>query len=111
MDTTDYPSLPNLARMHSRLAADARRVEQLVASAEFDAIERLFLATTVEDWSGVALACQLLAQLSPTEISPEVFSQAQAVSQELATTTQRTPPHLPHLLAACHAFRTKTRSS
>ena len=60
MDTTDYPSLPNLARMHSRwrqIVAGWMQIE-----AQLDAIERLFYATTAEDWPGVAQASKLICR-------------------------------------------------
>lgn len=110
MDTTDYPSLPNLARMHSRLAADSRRVAMLV-EAQLDAIERLFDATTAENWQGVAQASKVLAELTPEEVGPEVVNEAKLVYEEMThpATEMREPKHLVKLLAACRAVRCRTR--
>ncbi len=110
MDTTDYPSLPNLARMHSRLAADSRRVESVV-DAHLDAIERLFYATTAEDWSGVAQASKLLSELSLDKVGPEVVREAKLVYEEMkhSASEMRQPKHLAQLLAACRAVQSRTR--
>jgi len=67
MDTNQYPSLPNLSQMHSRLASNSRRVEAVVDS-QLDGIERLFSAATAEDWEAVAKATRYLADLEPDQI-------------------------------------------
>jgi hypothetical protein len=111
MDTTDYPSLPNLARMNARLAIDARRVEQVVEQ-QLDFIERLFQATIAEDWLGVASVTRILANLRPEEASPEVIDEARKLYQELIhdATGLKHPKHLTGLLEACRAVRSRTRS-
>ena len=111
MDTTNYPSLPNLARIHARLAADARRVEQIV-DRQLDVIERLFHATIAEDWIGVASATRVLADLSPEEVGPEVVDEARKVYEELVhdATGLKHPKHLSGLLEACRAVRSRPRS-
>ena len=110
MDTTDYPSLPNLVRMHSRLAADSRRV-QAVVEAQLDAIEQLFYATTAEDWQGVAQASKLLSELAPEEIGTEVVNEARLVYEEMThpVSEMRPPRHLEQLLAACRTARSRRR--
>jgi hypothetical protein len=111
MDTTNYPSLPNLARIHARLATDARRVEQIVEQ-QLDIIERLFHATIAEDWLGVASVTRILANLKPEEASPEIINEARKLYQELIhdATGLKHPKHLTGLLEACRAVRTRTRS-
>ncbi|QEG36832.1 hypothetical protein [Bythopirellula goksoeyrii] len=110
MDTTDYPSLPNLARMHSRLAVDSRRVNDIV-DAQLDAIERLFHATTAEDWQGIALASKMLSELTPEEVGPEVVLEAKLVYEEMthSASEMRRPKHLGRLLDACRAVRSRAR--
>ncbi len=116
MDTADYPSLPNLARMHSRLAVDSRRVEQLV-DRHLDAIERLFDAAVAEDWSGIASATKMLAGLSPEAttadvVSADVLNEARQLYEELTHTPRGTkqPKHLAGLLDACRRFRLSRRA-
>lgn len=110
MDTTEYPSLPNLARMHARLAEDSRRVERIV-DGQMDVIERLFHATTAQDWKSVANVSRTLASLEPEFVSEEVVSHARQVYEELAHTAGNLnqPKHLAALLAACRAVRIRTR--
>ncbi len=110
MDTTDYPSLPSLARIHARLARDCRRVTEIV-DGQLDVIEQLFHATTAEDWAGVAKATQILASLEPAEVGAEVVSEARKLSEELthAQAGLKQPKHLANLLAACRAARSRTR--
>lgn len=109
MDTSDYPSLPNLARMHARLAADSRQVERIINS-QLDAIERLFYASTLEDWQAVASVSRQLASCSSEEVSPEVVQQAQQLLEELNTHPAaglKQPKHLAGLLAACREVRAR----
>lgn len=112
MDTTDYPLLPNLARIHVQLAADSRRVEQIVAgqlesSGQLDVIEQLFHATTTEDWAGVTNATRILANLNPEDVSEEIVNEARQLYDELthAKAGLKQPKHLANLLAACRAIR------
>ena len=106
MDTSDYPSLPNLAQVHARLAANSRRVESAV-DAQLDGIERLFMATTAGDWEAIAEASRYLAKQDPGHLDGEVIRQARQVCDELAQARSRTQPpnHLATLLAACRAVR------
>ncbi len=117
MDTTDYPSLPSLARIHVQLVADSRRVEQIVAgqlkaTGELDVIEQLFHATTTEDWAGVTNATRILANLKPEEVSAEVVSEARQLYEELTHENAgiKQPKLLANLLAACRAMRIRPRS-
>ena len=106
MDTSEYPSLPNLAQVHARLAANSRRVES-VADAQLDGIERLFTAATSGDWEAIAQASRYLAKQDPAHLDGEVIRQARHVCEELAHARSRTrpPKHLATLLAACRSVR------
>jgi len=108
MDTGKYPSLPKLSQMHSRLASNSRRVEAVIDS-QFDGIERLFSASTAEDWEAVAKATKYLANLEPDQIDSSVIRTARQLSQEIgsATSSVKQPKHLANLLAACRAVRKK----
>ena len=109
MDTSEYPSLPNLARMHARLSADSRRVQRII-DGQLDAIERLFFASTCEDWDAVAQASRQLA--TDDNVSPEVVQQAREVLEELSThhpNGLKRPKHLAGLLAACREARVRSR--
>jgi hypothetical protein len=88
--------------MHLRLAADSRRVEQIVEQ-QLDAIERLFRATVSEDWAGVVSATRMLAGQKPEEVGAEVVNQARQVYDELlhAASGMTPPKHLSSLLEAC----------
>jgi hypothetical protein len=110
MDTTDYPSLPNLARMNARLATDCRRVEQIV-DGQLDVIEQLFQATAAEDWIGVAKATRVLANLNPEQVGADVVAEARKVNDELARSNSglTQPKHLANLLTACRASRCRPR--
>jgi len=107
MDTNEYPSLPNLSQMHSRLASNSRRVEAVVDS-QFDVIERLFSATMSEDWVAVAKATKYLADLEPDQIDSSVIQSARQLSQEIGSAANiKRPKHLASLLEACRAARKK----
>lgn len=110
MDTSEYPSLPNLAQVHARLAANSRRVGKVV-DAQLDGIERLFTAATQGDWEAIAQASRYLAKQDPAHLDGEVIRQARQVCDELAQARSRTrpPKHLPTLLEACRFVR-QTRS-
>lgn len=106
MDTSDYPSLPKLNQIHARLAANSRRVEAVVDS-QMDGIERLFSATTSEDWDAVAEASRYLAALSPEQVGSDVVREARYVFDELSHSSAHTqqPKHLVQLLSACRLAR------
>lgn len=121
MDTSDLnsttkPSLPNLNQLHARLAANSRHVEAVIDS-QLDGIERLFSATTAEDWSAVAEASRYLAGLKPDRVGPDVIREARYVLDELsrdelsrdershADAGTKQPKHLASLLAACRLAR------
>ena len=110
MDTSEYPSLPNLAQVHARLAAQSRHVEELV-DAHLDGIERLFSATTAGDWEAIALASRYLAKQDPAHLDGEVIRQARQVCEELTQARSRTrpPKHLASLLTACRLARQSRR--
>ena len=77
MDTSEYPSLPNLHQLHVRLAANSLHVEAVIDS-QLDGIERLFSASTAQDWPAVAEASRLLAEAKPTQVGPEVIRRGSA---------------------------------
>jgi len=105
MDTNEYPSLPNLSQIHSRLASQSRRVEAVVNS-QLDGIERLFSASMAEDWEGVAEASKYLANLEPDQIDSNVIRTARQLSQEIGSASNiKKPKHLASLLEACRAVR------
>lgn len=106
MDVDQYPSLPHLAQAQARLAAQCRRVEQLV-DAHLDGIERLFHAATTGDWEAIATASRYLAKQDPAHLDHEVIRQARQVCEELARakSRSRSPKHLASLLAACRTAR------
>jgi hypothetical protein len=110
MDTSDYPALSNLRRIHDELATDTRRVEAAVNS-QLDAVEQLFFASTAEDWVGVAKATRQLAGLRMEPGNNEVVLRARQVCEELQNATGRPQPpqHLAKLLAACRDMRNRTR--
>ena len=105
MDTSDYPSLPDLSQFHARLAANSRRVEEVIDS-QIDSIERLFSAVTAQDWSVVAQMSRLLADQEPDVVGPDVVREARSVFNELSRAHDGSQPlHLPNLLDACRAVR------
>jgi len=113
MDTSEYPSLPNLNQLHARLAANSRHVEAVIDS-QLDGIERLFTASTAGDWSAVAEATRYLAALKPDRVGPDVIREARYVFEELSHATEtdgaKQPKHLASLLAACRVARKKSGS-
>ncbi|NOZ40910.1 MAG: hypothetical protein GXP24_11890 [Planctomycetes bacterium] len=111
MDTSDYPSLPNLSQLHARLAANSRHVEAVIDS-QLDGIERLFSATTAQDWQAVAKASHYLAELQSDQVGPDVVREARHVFEELSHAADgakqpkhKQPKHLASLLAACRNAR------
>jgi len=114
MDTSDYPSMPQLNVLHARLAAQSRHVDALMDS-QVDSIEQLFAATTAQDWQAVAKASRHLASLRAEQVGTAIVREARYVCDELgedaqsAASTMRTPKHLANLLAACRAVRDRSR--
>ncbi len=111
MDTSDYPSMPNLAQMHARLASDNRRVEAMI-DAQLDGIEQLFVASTAEDWEAVAEATRKLAAMKPSEIAEDVIQKARLLCKELdkmRTKPLKAPKHLANLLAVCRDARHRSK--
>lgn len=124
MDTSDYPSVPNLSQLHARLAANSRHVEAVMNS-QIDGIEQLFTATTAQDWPAVAEASRYLAGLEPDRVGVDVIREARYVFEELshgieghdteghgaeshgAEASKKQPKHLASLLIACRDARKK----
>ncbi len=106
MDTSDYPSLPKLNQLHAQLAANNRRVEEVIDS-QLDSIEQLFAAVVAEDWSGVEKVTRQLATLEPDVLGHDVVREAQKVLDELtrAAAGETQSLHLHDLIAACRSVR------
>ena len=108
MDSSEYPSLPELSQIHARLSANSRRVEAVV-DAQLQGIERLLSATIAEDWEAVAEATRYLADQNPEDVGSEIIREARTVYEEMSQAPHATqkPKHLVNLLAACRAARKK----
>ena len=104
MDTSDYPSLPNLTLMHVRLAANSRRVQEVV-DGQLCSLERLLKATANENWPLVEEVSQVLAHLPPKGEDGNLVLTARKVVDELqeGTPGPHGPAHLAKLLAECRA--------
>ncbi len=108
MDSNEFPSMPNLAQIQARLAANNHRVEAIV-DAQLIGIERLLSATIAEDWDALAQASRYLAGQNPEDVGTDIIREARSVCEELnqAPHTTQKPKHLANLLAACRAARKK----
>lgn len=107
MDTSKYPSLPKLAKMHARLAVDSRRVENVMDD-HLDGIDRLLSACEAEDWPAVAHISEYLSNLTPDQENTKVVHTARQLCDELSRREgagQTAPKHLDKLLDACRAVR------
>ena len=96
MDPSSYPSLQSLATSHAQLAAQSRRVEEVV-DAQLDGIERLFQAAT----------SRFLAKQDPAHLDEEVVRHARKLCDELAHARARPtePKSLTNLIEACRSSR------
>lgn len=106
MDTGQYTSLPNFGQINAQLLANSKRVESVIDS-QLDEIERLFFATTAEDWSAVAAVSRQLAESTAELVGSDVIREARHVYEELSHASEGTqkPKHLSSLLAACRSVR------
>ncbi|MEM8946703.1 MAG: hypothetical protein AAGD11_16135 [Planctomycetota bacterium] len=106
MDTSDYPSLPDLGQLNARLATNSRRVEAVIDS-QIDSIELLLSAATAEDWQSVARISRYLADTKADLVGLEVVREAQHVFDEVSQRVEDGPQpvRLPNLLAACRTVR------
>jgi hypothetical protein len=104
MDTSEYPSLPNLAQMHVRLAANSRRVQEVV-DGQLCSLERLLKATANENWPLVKEVSHFLAHLPPKGEDGSLVLTARQVYEELqqGVPGPHGPVHLAKLLAECRA--------
>ena len=111
MQEQPYPSLQNLAKSHARLAADSRRVEEIVDS-QLDGIERLFSAATTGDWEAIAQASRYLAKQDPAHLDAEIIRHARELCSELAAARSRQagPKQLARLIDACRTVRQRRPS-
>lgn len=106
MDSNEYPSVPNLAQMHVRLATDCRRVEAVVDS-QSASMEQLLTAASNEDWEKVVQASRHLANLRTDQVDVEVIRTARELCREFeqSSVNGKKPMYLARLLAACRATR------
>ena len=102
MHNRRLPSLQSLTQAHARLAANSRRVEEIV-DAQLDGIERLFSAAVAGDWEAIAQASRYLAKQDPAHLDSEIIRHAGKLCDELASSRQRKsgPRHLATLIEAC----------
>ncbi len=110
MDTSQYPSLPKLNQLHAQLAANSRRVEEVIDS-QLDSIEQLFAAVVAEDWAGVEKVTRQLATLGPDVLGEDVVREAKKVLNELtgASAGETRSLHLHDLITACRSVRKNQR--
>lgn len=103
MDTSDYPSLPNLAQHFARLAVNNRRVLDVV-DGQFYSAQRLFDATVSHDWHLVEKVSRYLADHT---IDQNLARTARKVCDELrqGPPGPNGPHHLNQLLAECRTLQ------
>jgi hypothetical protein len=108
MDTTDYPSLSQLARLNAQLAMHCARVDALIG-AQLDSVERLFRAATNLDWDGVARASHDLARQPIDGQNNAVVQSAWRVCEALRRDPSggKAQSRLATLLSACRAAKTR----
>ncbi len=111
MDTSGYPSLPNLAQMHVRLAANSRRVQEVV-DGQLCSLERLLEATADGNWHLVKEVSQFLAHLPPKGTDGKLAKIARKVVDELqeGAPGPHGPAHLAKLLGECRAAQKRRQS-
>jgi hypothetical protein len=111
MDTTDYPSLSQLARLNAQLALHCARVDSII-NAQLDSIERLFRAATNRDWAGVARASQDLAKQPVDSENNAVVQSAWRVCEALRhdPSGSNAQVRLTALLSACRAVKSRRAS-
>jgi hypothetical protein len=108
LDTTDYPSLLQLARLNAQLAVHCARVDAVV-NAQLDSVERLFRAATNLDWEAVARASQDLAKQPINGENNAVVQSAWRVCEALRhdPSGQKAGGRLAALLSACRAAKSR----
>ena len=108
MDTTDYPSLSQLARLNAQLAMHCARVDALI-NAQLDSVERLFRAATNLDWDAVARASHDLARQPADGENSAVVQSAWRVCEALRhdPSGQKAQSRLAALLSACRAVKSR----
>jgi hypothetical protein len=108
LDTTDYPSLSQLARLNAQLAVHCARVDAII-NAQLDSVERLFRAATNLDWDGVARASQDLARQPVNGDNNAVVQSAWRVCEALRLdpSGRKAGSRLAALLSACRAVKSR----
>lgn len=105
MDESDYPSLPRLNTLHTRLAVQCRQVSSAVDRL-LDPVEQLFRAATSEDWAAAQSAVSALTELPEDDANAPVIEAAVATQQAFRTDKpQAVRLQLSKLLAECRAQR------
>jgi hypothetical protein len=108
MDTSDYPSLSQLARLNAQLASHCARVDAVI-NAQLDSVERLFRAATRLDWDAVARASHDLARQPINGENHAVVQSAWRVCEALRRDPSGTKAKsgLSALLSACRSAKTR----
>jgi len=104
MDTSEYPSLAQIARLNAKLAVHCSRIDAVI-DGQLDAVERLFRAAADHDWDAVSRASQ---QLAAQQVDGENSTVVQT-AWRVFTSLRRDPTgsgsagKLAALLSACRA--------
>ncbi len=109
MDTSDYPSLPNISQLLARLAVNNLRVLDVV-DGQINSAQRLLEATIAQDWQQVKEVSRFLADHASDQ---GLARTARLVCDELSQglSGPRGPRHLAQLLAACRTHAQQQRDS
>lgn len=110
MESTDYPSLGNLARMSAQLAVHGRRVEALVDE-QLDEVERLFRAAASQDWDAIARASADIAGRKVDPVNKALVQTARKVRDALRRDPSgaRASTRLAELLSVCRSAKVENR--
>jgi hypothetical protein len=107
MDTSNYPSLPNISQLFARLAINNRRVLDVV-DGQLNNIERLFDATIAQDWILVEKVSRYLVEHTNDQ---GLKRTARKVCNEFnhGPPGPNGPQHLAQLLAECRTLQQRHR--
>jgi len=109
MDTSEYPSMPNISQLFARLAANNRRVLDVVDD-QLISTQKLFDATIARDWQLVEKVSRYLADHANDQ---SLERSARKVVDELKQGPPgiHGPQHLAQLLAECRMLQQRHRGS